>query len=191
MSKAARDEATKTFRITLLGTGSPRPTLDRHHPAALVEWGESGHMLVDAGDGVVGQLLAAGVLLQQVHNVALTHMHWDHILGLPCFCLGELECRPTKIDCDGTPRHSRYAMISWSRAITESRPNGLSISAFLATVLTTLKCGTYPWAGQKKLTAAGSKPDRSIIRQCRRWLFVLPTKGEVLSLLVIRLSATN
>ena len=88
MSMAAHDKETKTFRITLLGTGSPRPTLDRHHPAALVEWGESGYMLVDAGDGVVGQLLAAGVPLQQVHNVALTHMHWDHILGYPAFVWG-------------------------------------------------------------------------------------------------------
>ena len=88
MSMAAHDKETETFRITLLGTGSPRPTLDRHHPAALVEWGESGYMLVDAGDGVVGQLLAAGVPLQQVHNVALTHMHWDHILGYPAFVWG-------------------------------------------------------------------------------------------------------
>lgn len=78
----------ETFRITLLGTGSPRPTLERHHPAALVTWGKGGHMLVDAGDGVVGQLLAAGVSLREVHNVALTHMHWDHILGYPAFVWG-------------------------------------------------------------------------------------------------------
>ncbi|MFP6746978.1 MAG: MBL fold metallo-hydrolase [Alphaproteobacteria bacterium] len=80
------------FKVTLLGTGSPRPTLERHHPAALVRWGakggNGGHMLVDAGDGVVGQLLAAGVALEGVHNVALTHMHWDHILGYPAFVWG-------------------------------------------------------------------------------------------------------
>ena len=43
---------TNNFRITLLGTGSPRPTLERQHPVALVQWGEVGHMLVDAGVGV-------------------------------------------------------------------------------------------------------------------------------------------
>ena len=86
MTAPARDA--DTFRITLLGTGSPRPTLERHHPAALVEWGDSGRMLVDAGDGVVGQLLAAGVSLQEIHHVALTHMHWDHILGYPAFVWG-------------------------------------------------------------------------------------------------------
>ena len=66
-----------TFRIILLGTGSPRPNPERQHPAALVQWsegGEDGQMLVDAGDGVVGQLLAANIPLQQVQNVALTHM---------------------------------------------------------------------------------------------------------------------
>ncbi len=77
-----------TFRITLLGTGSPRPNLVRHHPAALVEWGEVGHMLVDAGDGVVQQMLKAGVALEDVSNVALTHMHWDHILGYPAYVWG-------------------------------------------------------------------------------------------------------
>ncbi len=101
MSIAARDHATTTFRITLLGTGSPRPTLDRHHPAALVEWGESGYMLVDAGDGVVGQLLAAGVSLHQIYNVALTHMHWDHILGYPAFVWGSWNAGRQKLTVTG------------------------------------------------------------------------------------------
>ena len=76
------------FRITLLGTGSPRPSLTRHHPAAFVQWGEGGHMLVDAGDGVVSQLLAAGIPLESITQIALTHMHWDHILGYPALIWG-------------------------------------------------------------------------------------------------------
>jgi len=91
----------EAFRITLLGTGSPRPTLDRHHPAALVQWGNGGHMLVDAGDGVVGQLLAAGVALEGVHNVALTHMHWDHILGYPAFVWGSWNAGRLKLSVTG------------------------------------------------------------------------------------------
>ncbi|MDE0943957.1 MAG: MBL fold metallo-hydrolase [Alphaproteobacteria bacterium] len=76
------------FQITLLGTGSPSPNLTRHHPAALVEWGANGHMLVDAGDGVVNQILAAEKNLGAVENIALTHMHWDHILGYPALVWG-------------------------------------------------------------------------------------------------------
>ena len=90
-----------SFRITLLGTGSPRPTLDRHHPAALVRWGADGHMLVDAGDGVVGQLLQAGVGLETIHNVALTHMHWDHILGYPAFVWGSWNAGRLKLRVTG------------------------------------------------------------------------------------------
>ena len=89
------------FRITLLGTGSPRPNPDRQHPAALVQWGGGGHMLVDAGDGVVGQLLAAEVPLDQVRNVALTHMHWDHILGYPAFVWGSWNAGRLKLTVTG------------------------------------------------------------------------------------------
>ncbi|MDP6708013.1 MAG: MBL fold metallo-hydrolase [Alphaproteobacteria bacterium] len=88
MSNASSDRDGGTFRIVLLGTGSPRPSLARHHPAALVQWGRLGSMLVDAGDGVVGQLLAAGASLGEIEHVALTHMHWDHILGYPAFVWG-------------------------------------------------------------------------------------------------------
>lgn len=88
MTEIDRERDAQTFRITLLGTGSPSPNLDRHHPAALVEWGETGHMLVDAGDGVVSQLLAAQRSLAAIENIALTHMHWDHILGYPAFIWG-------------------------------------------------------------------------------------------------------
>ena len=92
---------TNKFHITLLGTGSPRPTLERQHPAALVQWGGVGHMLVDAGDGVVGQLLKAGVALETVHNVALTHMHWDHILGYPAFVWGSWNTGRSTLDVTG------------------------------------------------------------------------------------------
>ncbi len=89
------------LKIILLGTGSPRPTLDRHHPAALVQWGRAGTMLVDAGDGVVGQLLKAGIPLDGIHNVALTHMHWDHILGYPAFVWGSWNAGRQKLTVTG------------------------------------------------------------------------------------------
>lgn len=45
-------------------------------------------MLVDAGDGVVAQILRSGTDLGSIHQVLLTHMHWDHILGYPGFVWG-------------------------------------------------------------------------------------------------------
>lgn len=73
--------------VTLLGSGSPTPSLVRCHPAAVVSWGDR-HVLVDAGDGVVAQLLRAGIATGTVEHVAITHLHWDHVLGYPAFVWG-------------------------------------------------------------------------------------------------------
>lgn len=89
---------TTSLRVTLLGTGSPTPSPDRQQSAALVEWGETSSMLVDAGDGVVGRMLAAGAQPASVEDLAFTHLHWDHVLGYPAFvwgswCLGRSHLR--------------------------------------------------------------------------------------------------
>ncbi len=93
------------LRVTLLGTGSPSPNLTRHHPAALVQWGSDSSWLVDAGDGVVSQILAAGAKLADVRHVAITHLHWDHVLGYPAFVWGSWSAgrsRLSVIGPDGT-----------------------------------------------------------------------------------------
>lgn len=73
--------------VTLLGSGSPTPSLTRCHPAAVVSWADR-HVLVDAGDGVVAQLLRAGIPAGAIEHVAITHLHWDHVLGYPAFVWG-------------------------------------------------------------------------------------------------------
>jgi ribonuclease BN (tRNA processing enzyme) len=45
-------------------------------------------VLVDVGDGAVTQLLRAGIALSEIEFVAITHLHWDHILGYPAFVWG-------------------------------------------------------------------------------------------------------
>ncbi len=45
-------------------------------------------MLVDAGDGVVAQLLRAEVPTGSIEHVLITHLHWDHVLGYPAFVWG-------------------------------------------------------------------------------------------------------
>lgn len=94
-------DSSGSFRVTLLGTGSPSPNLTRHHPAALVQWGAHGRALVDAGDGVVSQLQSAGIMLREVELVLLSHMHWDHILGYPAFVWGSWTQGRTKLEVFG------------------------------------------------------------------------------------------
>jgi ribonuclease Z len=71
------------FRITLLGTGNPRPSAERFGPSILVEVGER-KILIDAGRGSTIRLfqLGRGALLKQTDTILLTHLHSDHTVGL-------------------------------------------------------------------------------------------------------------
>ena len=71
------------LRITFLGTGAPRPSLQRYGPSILVEAGDS-RFLIDAGWGVRERLYLAGgyELLTGIDHVVVTHLHFDHTLGL-------------------------------------------------------------------------------------------------------------
>ncbi len=69
------------MRITLLGTGGPRPDPTRQGPATLVEAARLS-LLFDAGRGVATQLARAGVRAEDLDAIFITHHHFDHIGGL-------------------------------------------------------------------------------------------------------------
>lgn len=73
-----------TLQITLLGTGNPRPNLERFGPSILVEAG-SRRILIDAGRGAAQRLFEIGQrdLLIGIDALLLTHLHSDHTVGLP------------------------------------------------------------------------------------------------------------
>ncbi len=68
--------------VTLLGTGTPRPQMDRFGAAVLVEAGAD-KLLFDAGRGVAQRLLQVGADFVDVRKVFITHLHYDHVVGLP------------------------------------------------------------------------------------------------------------
>lgn len=70
------------LKVTLLGTGSPRPAPDRNGPSTLVEAGGL-KLLFDMGRGNTVSLFRAGVPLGSIDAHFVTHMHSDHINGLP------------------------------------------------------------------------------------------------------------
>jgi len=70
------------IRVVLLGTGSPLPSVKRFGPAVLVQAG--GKTLVfDAGRGVAQRLVQVGVRPGSIDALFLTHLHSDHLVGLP------------------------------------------------------------------------------------------------------------
>lgn len=70
------------FVVTLLGTGSPAPVMTRFGPGTLVQAG--GQTLVfDAGRGVTQRLLQSRVRLGEADKLFITHLHSDHVVGIP------------------------------------------------------------------------------------------------------------
>ena len=65
-------------RLILLGTGGgPRPRKGRHSSSQVIIVNDVLYV-VDCGDGVARQLVAAGLPLPQLRNVFITHHHSDH-----------------------------------------------------------------------------------------------------------------
>jgi ribonuclease Z len=72
----------QTMKVTLLGTGNPRPRIDRFGPSILVEAGKE-TLLFDCGRGATIRLSQASVPFSSVTALFLTHLHSDHVVGLP------------------------------------------------------------------------------------------------------------
>lgn len=89
------------IKVTLLGTGSPRPSVDRNGPAVLVEVGGK-HLLFDAGRGVVQRLQQLQIGSSDIQHVFLTHLHSDHISALDDIWLtGWIYQRPQPLNIYG------------------------------------------------------------------------------------------
>lgn len=69
------------MRLTLLGTGTPRPSVERNCTANLVQIGGV-NIVVDAGRGVVTQLAKIGIDPSAIDVIFITHHHFDHIGNL-------------------------------------------------------------------------------------------------------------
>jgi ribonuclease Z len=70
------------IKVTLLGTGSPEPLVERFGPATMVEAGNE-KLLFDAGRGVSQRLWQLHQPLRAVTALFITHLHSDHVIGIP------------------------------------------------------------------------------------------------------------
>lgn len=70
-----------SFRVTILGSSSAKPTADRHPSAQAVAIHEQ-YYLVDAGEGVQQQLVRCGINPLKLRAVFISHLHGDHLFGL-------------------------------------------------------------------------------------------------------------
>jgi ribonuclease Z len=74
------------IKVTLLGTGTPQPIMDRFSASILVQAGGK-NLLFDAGRGCLLRLRQSHIENNTVDAVFFTHLHSDHIVGFPDFWL--------------------------------------------------------------------------------------------------------
>jgi ribonuclease Z len=72
----------QNFRVTLLGTGSPQPRIDRFGPSILVEVGDK-KLLFDCGRGAAQRIEQLSIPFTAIDALFLTHLHSDHTVGIP------------------------------------------------------------------------------------------------------------
>jgi len=68
-----------TIKVTLLGTGTPAPSLEKCGSGFLLE-DQQKKVLFDCGPGIVGRLLSIGVKPTEITHFVLTHLHFDHVV---------------------------------------------------------------------------------------------------------------
>ncbi len=68
--------------ITLGTQGGPIPSATRSQPANVLLRGKDAY-LIDSGDGTAERLAAAGISLNQIRAIFISHLHFDHTGGLP------------------------------------------------------------------------------------------------------------
>ncbi|MEV1000156.1 MBL fold metallo-hydrolase [Nonomuraea sp. NPDC050202] len=76
-----------TTTVTLTGTGVPIPSPGRAGAGVLVRYGETA-LQFDAGRATVLRLTEAGTGLHELSALFVTHVHSDHVIGLPDVVMG-------------------------------------------------------------------------------------------------------
>jgi ribonuclease Z len=147
---------TAQTRVTLVGTGGPELTPERQGEATLIE-ADGQKLLFDAGRGVLDGLYESRIRPQDVTRIFLTHLHSDHIEGLPglwmtpWFLLG----RTAPLEVWGPV--GTAAMIAGMRAMyahdLAARPNTSLSADRLRVVVHEIQAGVVYDSGGVRVTA--------------------------------------
>jgi ribonuclease Z len=69
--------------LTVLGSSSATPTLQRHPSAFLLKSNKKkDYFLIDCGEGTQILMRRAGIRMQRISRIFISHLHGDHFFGL-------------------------------------------------------------------------------------------------------------
>jgi ribonuclease Z len=71
-----------SMHVIFLGTAGSVPTVERSLPAVLIKR-QNEQLMFDCGEGVQRQMIKAKVGFHKKTKIFISHMHGDHVLGLP------------------------------------------------------------------------------------------------------------
>src|SRR3954469_11718560 len=103
-----------SLRVILLGTKGGATLASRSNPSTLILVNDIPYV-VDCGYGVSRQLISAGVELERLRYVFLTHHHSDHNIEFgPLLYNAWMAGKPVKIDVYGPPGLQRLTNAFYS-----------------------------------------------------------------------------
>jgi len=70
------------IKITFLGTSSAVPTVTRNHSSIYLKY-KNEDILIDCGEGTQRQLRKAKINPCKITRLLITHIHGDHVFGIP------------------------------------------------------------------------------------------------------------
>src|SRR4030095_12390059 len=70
------------FAVTVIGSGSALPAHGRNPSAQVVQYDHS-FILVDCGEGTQMRLRTFGIKPFKINLILISHLHGDHVFGLP------------------------------------------------------------------------------------------------------------
>lgn len=118
------------FDIQVLGSAAKMPTIRSSCPCIGVRVGAR-QMLFDCGEGTQRQFIHSILIPSKVQGIFITHMHGDHVFGLPGMLLSFLSLLNTTTNNAPPPSspssssHAQWADIPKSRTLRVYGPVGL------------------------------------------------------------------
>jgi ribonuclease Z len=86
------------LKLTFVGTGSGKASLNRYHSSILLST-NANNILLDAGDGINRALLKTGIEFNSITGIIFSHFHPDHYTGLAALIVQmKMNSRNSKLD---------------------------------------------------------------------------------------------